>query len=297
MTARTLAIQSVVYDNPGADIERAAAAAAHSALLAQQAGVISSWTYLVGDCSPKRSLGSAHLKHIGDEVSAAGGEFRYEFFDENLGHGGGQNRLATLTDTDLILILNPDGQLAPDAVTVLASTVTGEIGVADARQVPFEHPKSYDPATGATSWASGACSMTQRTAFAAVGGFDHATFFLYCDDVDYSWRLRLAGFRVVFAPAAALFHDKRLSVNGEWQARAAETYYSAEAALLLAHKYSRSKIVARLRSQFAKDPNEAAQRALAEFDRRERDGSLPTPLDPDHRVGEFVKGNYSEHRY
>jgi GT2 family glycosyltransferase len=168
--------------------------------------------------------------------------------------------------------------------------------VADARQVPFEHPKDYDPVTGDTSWSSGACSMTQRTAFERIGGFDHETFFMYCDDVDYSWRLRLRGYRAVYAPSAALFHDKRLSLEGDMQAGASELYYSAEAALMLAHKYSRPDIVNRLTKSFH-NGDENAKRALTEYESRRGAGTLPTPLDGDHRVGQFTRGNYAVHRF
>ena len=47
-----------------------------------------------------------------------------------------------------------------------------------------------------------------------VGGFDAHFFPMYCDDVDISWRLRLAGWKVRHAPRAAIFHDKRITIDG-----------------------------------------------------------------------------------
>lgn len=293
---RSLMIQSVLYENDPDNIVQAAAALANSASLAREAGIVGEWSYLVGDSSAERVLDNAHLDRIGDEVAAAGGVVRYEFFGANLGHGGGQNRLAELADSDLLLILDSDGQLAPDAVGVLAETVNGSVGVADARQLPLEHPKDYDAGTGETSWCSGACSMTRRSTFEKLGGFDHEAFFKYHDDVDYSWRLRLAGYRVVYAPAAAIFRDQRLSRDGARRSRVSDAYYSAEAALMLAYKYSRPDVVTRLSKVFSGGDDDA-QRALAEFHRRRTGGILPTPLDGDHRVAQFVKGNCGVHRF
>jgi len=292
----SVAVQSVLYGNLPEDILRAAEALANSASWARERRAISAWSYLLGDSSPERALGADDVARIGRIIAASGGSFEYVFFGKNLGHGGGQNRLAERSSSELILILNPDGQLGPDAVGVLVDTVGNGVGAADARQVPFEHPKDYDPITGDASWSSGACLMTPREAFDGVGGFDHRTFFMYCDDVDYSWRLRLAGYRTVYAPSASLFHDKRLSLRGDMQAGEAEVYYSAEAALMLAYKYSRPDIVKSLVAAFARgDAN--AQRAAAEFARRRSDGELPRQLDADHRVGQFVKGNYAVHRF
>lgn len=295
--ARTLAVQSVLYGNSAEDIERAARALANSVRWARADGLISDWTLQLGDCSPAAVFTDETLAPLREVVEAQGGTLGYTVFGANLGSAAGHNALAPLSSTQLMLILNPDAQVAPDTITALARVVTGDVGLAESRQVPLEHPKYFEPGTGATSWASTACAMTVREGFDTVGGFDSATFFLYCDDVDYSWQLRLHGYRVVFEPAAAVFHDKRLTITGDWPAGAAEIYYSAEAAILLAHKYSRPDIVKSLVARYTKDGSEAVLKAVAEYRRRKAAGELPTPVDPDHKVAEFVKDNYAVHRF
>ena len=47
-----------------------------------------------------------------------------------------------------------------------------------------------------------------------IGGFDGDSFFMYGDDVDFSWRARLAGYQVIHQPSARVFHDKRIQVDG-----------------------------------------------------------------------------------
>ena len=77
----------------------------------------------------------------------------------------------------------------------------------------------------------------------------------------------------------------------------AEEYWSAEGALVLAHKYSRPGRVAEIRRDLRAHGSEAQRRAVDDFDRRGDEGRLPTPIDPDHAVGQFIAGNYARHRY
>ncbi|ROQ36637.1 GT2 family glycosyltransferase [Frondihabitans sp. PhB188] len=52
---------------------------------------------------------------------------------------------------------------------------------------------------------SGGAAFIRRAALAEVGGFDE-TLFMYYEDLDLSWRLRLAGYRIGFAPKARIVH-------------------------------------------------------------------------------------------
>jgi GT2 family glycosyltransferase len=220
-----------------------------------------------------------------------------EFFGANLGSAAGHNRLAAESDADVLLFLNPDARMAPDAVELLVRALRADVGIVEARQVPLDHPKDYEPVTGDTSWASTACAVTPRELFERLNGFDAATFFLYGDDVDYSWRARLAGRRVVFEPSAAVFHDKRLLVDAGWPVSPAEQYYSAEASLLLAYKYSNVERVDRLLGIFESSGEEFLQRVLAAFHARRAAGELPTRLDPEHTVARFIGDHYAQHRF
>ena len=53
---------------------------------------------------------------------------------------------------------------------------------------------------------SGACLLVPARRFREVGGFWEAMF-LYCEDTDLCWRLRLAGLRIVVCPDARVVHD------------------------------------------------------------------------------------------
>ena len=140
---------------------------------------------------------------------------RYEHSGANLGFGKGHNALmrrAFEGGADLYLGVNPDGRLHPDCIANLlrmaqAETADGSPGsLLEAIQFPEEHPKWYDPRTFDTPWVSGACFLMPRAVFRATQGFDE-NMFLYCEDVDLSWRARLAGFRTRICPTAIFLHD------------------------------------------------------------------------------------------
>lgn len=129
----------------------------------------------------------------------------------NLGFAKGQNIImesAFSSGTDLYIAVNPDGVFHPDCLKALiqSSIASEHSALIEALQFPEEHPKTYDINTFDTEWGVGACLLIPKTVYDVIGGFDEE-FFLYCDDVDLSWRARLAGFSVKTNPRALFFHD------------------------------------------------------------------------------------------
>ena len=292
-----LQVQSVLFKNDLPAIMRTLDSLGRAAEIAISAGICSSVTLRLGDSSPMPCLDRAALSKLRDSHGAAL-TIEYEHFRGNLGSARGHNRLANETKADFILVQNPDIVVSPRLIEVLLRCFArAGVGMAEAKQVPIEHPKDYDTSTGETSWATTACAMIPTALFRQLDGFDAESFFLYCDDVDFSWRVRLAGFLVIFQPAAIAFHDKRLSIRGEWQPSAAERYYSAEASLILFHKWSRSDLSQKYLGMFTKSGDENQEKAARIFKQRRIEGRLPAPIDADHRVGQFVDIFYARHRY
>ena len=127
----------------------------------------------------------------------------------NVGFGGAHNTLLEHGDAPFIFILNPDTQLYPSCLATLlqaAEADNAQTGVWEPRQIPYEHPKVYDPITMTPTWCCGAALLVRRTALAAVSGFDKRIF-LYCEDVDLSWRLHRAGWHLRYVPSACVRHD------------------------------------------------------------------------------------------
>lgn len=292
----TLRVHSILYGNEPSRIDQAVAHLERAADIAIAGGVFSRVALIYGDCSPTPALESTVLAHAKVGSALHGVEHRY--FDANLGSAQGHNRLLEDLTDDYVLIMNPDIMMAPNALVELAKSFADvRVGMAEAKQLPIEHPKEYDPRTGETSWAATACTMIPVVLIRELGGFDHETFFLYCDDVDFSWRVRLAGKKVVYRPSATAFHDKRLGAKGKWIVGAAEKYYSAEAALMLAYKYHREDIVADVLEYFRTTDDETLLAAAREFETRRETGKLPVQIDSGHEVAVFQDGAYARHRF
>ena len=126
----------------------------------------------------------------------------------NIGFGQGHNANAARGGSAFLLVLNQDCVLEPGALKGLVETACrspADVAAWEMRQIPYEHPKSYDPATLETPWVSAAAALFRRDAFAAVGGFE-PRIFMYGEDVDLSWRLRAGGMRLLYQPRFAVVH-------------------------------------------------------------------------------------------
>jgi GT2 family glycosyltransferase len=287
-------VQSVLYNNNPGAVRRAVTSLSRSAELGLHAGVLSRVSLYLGDSSPLPCLSQAQVQEMQSDTLT----INYDPFGANLGSAKGHNRLAQINDAEFMVIQNPDVVVSPRTLEILAGAFrTPGIGMAEAKQLPIEHPKDYDPLTGETSWAATACVMFPAALFHKIGGFDADSFFLYCDDLDFSWRVRLSGYKVIFQPAATVFHDKRLSVEGKWMPSAAESYYSSEAALFLAHKWSRPDLVEGYLKIFERSDDENLRKAHDVFIDRRLSGTLPPPLDPEHKIALFINGAYAKHRF
>jgi GT2 family glycosyltransferase len=290
----TIGVQSVLYNNEPQAIERAVAALARSAELA--AKICPTVTIRYGDSSLRPCLSAKELESLRRRYPSI--HIDYTFFGGNLGSARGHNELSKSNGADIFLIQNPDVIVAPRLIeTMVTEFDTPGVGMVEAKQLPIEHPKDYDPQTGETGWATTACTMIPAALFRELDGFDADSFFLYCDDVDFSWRVRLNGLKVIFQPAAVAFHDKRLTQEGGWVATAAERYYCLEAVLFLSYKWSRSDITEPAVDFFLSSSDENMLRAARVFMKKKKEGALPIQLDKDHSVGHFIGYNYAYHRY
>lgn len=295
-----LQVQSVLFNNDFEPLERAVAAVSRSSELAINSGALSRAVLRFGDCSPFPSLDEAKLSRL-KEIGRYGVVIDYHWFQgNNLGSARGHNELGGMAsaDTDFLWIQNPDVVVSPRLFEqVLQPFFQPGVGQVEAKQLPIEHPKEYNPSTGETEWTTTACVMTPMSVFRALRGFDAESFFLYCDDVDFAFRIRELGLRLIFNPGAVCFHDKRLGESGEWQPSSAEMIYSAEAALMMAQKWSYTDFLRQTLSYFASSSEAHLQRAAKLFEDRRAAGTLPLPRDPEHKVAKFDGHFYTKHRF
>ena len=126
----------------------------------------------------------------------------------NLGFGSGINRLLKDSTADYVLALNQDAIPEDGALAELWKYAAGDdakVAAWEMRQIPFEHPKNYDPVSLDTEWVSGAAVLLRASAMREVGGFE-PRIFMYGEDVDLSWRLRCASYRLRYVARAAVVH-------------------------------------------------------------------------------------------
>jgi GT2 family glycosyltransferase len=149
---------------------------------------------------------------------------------ENLGYAGGCNAGAREARGDVLLFLNADTEVDPGAPEALAAALADtEVGVAVPRIVlrsdrgrlnaagnvvhltglawpgRFGEPASSVVERTDVGYASGAALALRAATFRQLGGFSEELF-LYQEDLELSWRARLAGLRVVVEPSATVAH-------------------------------------------------------------------------------------------
>jgi GT2 family glycosyltransferase len=128
---------------------------------------------------------------------------------ENLGFGKGHDRAIKEGNSLYCLVTNIDIEFLPDTlvkvVCAALSNPTGEVASWELRQIPYEHPKYYDPVTLETNWSSHACILIRRSAYEEVGGYDHRIF-MYAEDVELSYRFRSHGYALKYTPNAFVHH-------------------------------------------------------------------------------------------
>ena len=147
----------------------------------------------------------------------------------NLGFPPAVNLGARQARNETILLLNPDAVPAPDLLQRMRrppadwAAWMGVVTLLDGQRLNtagnrahflgfgwigrFLEPVSALPSEPyTTGFLSGACFAVRRSVWERLGGFpDH--YFLYCDDIDFCHRLRLAGLEFGVLPAARVAHD------------------------------------------------------------------------------------------
>jgi GT2 family glycosyltransferase len=157
----------------------------------------------------------------------------------NLGYAGGSNLGAQEASGDVLLFLNPDTIVQDGAVEALERTVAdSEVGAAMGRLLLLSDPETLnsrgaaihiaglgwssghgEPAETVTApteitYANGSALAIRRELFEELGGFTDELF-LYHEDLELGWRVRMRGRRIVLDPAADVLHAYEHGRNPE----------------------------------------------------------------------------------
>jgi GT2 family glycosyltransferase len=156
---------------------------------------------------------------------------------KNNGFGRGMNLLSRQGQGEFLFLLNPDTEIERGCLEHLLARadMDSRIAICEAKQAPREHPKAFDSLTGETSWCSGAAALIRRKAFEEMNGFDERLYFMYCEDVDLSWKLWIAGWRCIYVPNAVVRHFTQDLLLGK--KRTLENYFSFRNSLFLFYRF------------------------------------------------------------
>jgi hypothetical protein len=202
--------------------------------------------------------------------------------DKKCGYGEKQNLIwneysSRIADRfDAFMTINPDMILLPDVLDKLYSSYHesgGKAFIVEARQFPIENPpRAFDPRTLEVDWCSGACILLSRAFFERQGGFDE-TIFLYCEDVDLSWRAWLDGGTCIYRYDAIAAHMTKGLFEERYNSYSVpmHEYYMAASHLILSWKYfsyNRQQYAEKMRIfwDYRGISRSAKEAALAEFE-------------------------------
>jgi GT2 family glycosyltransferase len=186
---------------------------------------------------------------------------------ENLGFAGGNNvafrHLLAAKADGLVCLLNNDTVVARDWLSRLVETIEGdaEIGAVGAMLWEYDNPDLVESAGGGRlrpwqgmpnettatrqrrgtpeviprrlDFLSGACMLMRLETLRQVGFLDER-YFMYCEDVDFSLRIREAGLRIALAADAEMWHKNGAAMRHR---SARHDYYLTRNALLVVHKF------------------------------------------------------------
>lgn len=165
-----------------------------------------------------------------DEIASIAPRAQLISLNENVGFTGGANHGAAAARRDLVVLLNPDAIVQPGWREAICSAwgggwdgwmalVTLADGVSINTSGGMLHFTGFgwagqvgEPVQAApadpreVAFLSGACMAVPRATWEKHGGFPES-FFMYCEDVDLSLRLRLRGGAIAVIPAARVAHD------------------------------------------------------------------------------------------
>lgn len=166
--------------------------------------------------------------------------------EKNTGFAGGHNDGYVVSQKyhpEFIFLLNQDAHVAPDVLVEAvkmarknanAAIVQSRIMLAqDERQFnscgnamhflglgySLGYKDVYEPGSTVEEqrhglpmfYASGAAVLLRVSALEKIGGMFESSYFMYHEDLDVSWRARLAGFDVEYAEASVMYHHYEFS--------------------------------------------------------------------------------------
>lgn len=162
----------------------------------------------------------------------------------NVGFGRACNQAFELCDSKYVALLNQDSRVGKNWLKELVFSLDNNPDVACCGAA--EHPYSceislkdslmYSKNIDNQIWMGGGSVLCRFDALKSVGFFD-PFFFMYGEDIDLSWRLKLAGYRLMLNPNAIWHHHGKDRVVKE----SFRTFYSLKNRFYILFKFGSVK--------------------------------------------------------
>jgi len=177
---------------------------------------------------------------------------------KNLGFGAACNQGVKCLSTSHVFFLNPDAILAKNALAELEKAIerfpeAGGFGpaVKISGQTHSFRYKSYiqdqgsryiqdsDAPCGYTEvdYIDGAALLCDRELFLNLGGFDESLF-LYYEDDDLCYRMRLQNKALIYVPQSVVIHKKKSSSGSEFRLHYLRAWHETDSRIKLNRKYA-----------------------------------------------------------
>ncbi|MBP5536452.1 MAG: glycosyltransferase family 2 protein [Bacteroidales bacterium] len=160
-------------------------------------------------------------------------------FDRNYGFAEGYNKAIAQVEADYYVLLNDDVEVSEGWWQAVVAQMEADpsVAIAQPKLLMYDQRDTFEYAGGAGGfidkygypfcrgrifstleqdhgqyddareifWASGAAMFVKSEAWKALGGLD-GDFFAHMEEIDLCWRAKNAGYKVVYCPAATVYH-------------------------------------------------------------------------------------------
>jgi len=159
--------------------------------------------------------------------------------DQNYGYTGGYNRALKQIEAEYFVLLNSDIEVTENWLTPLINMMDSDktIAACQPKILSFDNKNNFEYAGAAGGfidkygypfcrgrilntiesdegqfndsrdifWATGASLMVRADLFNNLGGLDD-DFFAHMEEIDFCWRLKNMGYRIVYNPKSVIYH-------------------------------------------------------------------------------------------
>jgi len=158
---------------------------------------------------------------------------------KNYGFAEGYNIALKQVDSDYYVLLNQDVEVTPNWIEPIVSLMENnqKVAACQPKMLEFHNRELFEYAGAAGGfldkhiyafcrgrffktnekdvgqyncaseivWASGACMFIRSRLFHTIGGLD-ADFFAHFEEIDLCWRLKNAGYSIMYCPESVIYH-------------------------------------------------------------------------------------------